>query len=66
MMPPYYRSLLFCSEEQMVSCSSSYGNNGCGGGFYINAWNYVMAVGGQVTLAAYPYTSGPGTVTYSN
>jgi len=50
----------------MVSCSSSYGNNGCGGGFYTNAWNYVKAVGGQVTLAAYPYTSGPGTVTYSN
>jgi len=52
-----------CSKQQLVSCSSSFGNNGCSGGFYTNAWDYVKSVGGQVTAAAYPYTSSSGTVT---
>jgi len=45
------------SEQQYVSCSSSYGNSGCNGGWYYWAWDYGK-VNAQETSAAYPYTSG--------
>jgi len=56
-----YNQSFYFSKQQLVSCSSSFGNYGCDGGFYTNAWNYVKSVGGQVTAAAYPYTSSTGT-----
>jgi hypothetical protein len=47
------------SEQQLVSCSGSLGNNGCGGGWYSKAWDY--AVGTPITSeTTYPYTSGNG------
>jgi len=45
------------SPQQLVSCSSAYGNAGCGGGWYYWAWNY-MKTHAQVSEANYPYTSG--------
>jgi hypothetical protein len=33
------------SEQQLIDCSSSYGSKGCSGGFYSQAWDYLMAVG---------------------
>jgi C1A family cysteine protease len=45
------------SEQQLVSCSSSYGNNGCGGGWYYWAWDYLKTHAQEYT-SAYPYTSG--------
>ena len=45
------------SEQQLVSCSSAYGNQGCNGGWYYWAWDY-MKVNGQENTSAYPYTSG--------
>lgn len=41
----------------MVSCSSSYGNNGCGGGWYYWGWDYSV-VTPLTTESSYPYTSG--------
>ena len=41
----------------MVSCSSAYGNNGCGGGWYYWGWDYAV-VTPLDTTAQYPYTSG--------
>jgi len=53
----FYGTLYSLSEQQLVSCSSAYGNNGCGGGWYYWAWNYA-AVTPVTTETVYPYTSG--------
>jgi len=47
------------SEEQLVQCSGSFGNEGCNGGWPYQAFEYVMA-NPLNTFAAYPYTSGAG------
>jgi len=45
------------SEQNLVDCAtSSYGNVGCNGGFYTNAWNYIKKVGIN-TQKSYPYTA---------
>lgn len=46
------------SEQELVDCSSAQGNNGCNGGFYTNAWDYAIAMGGLLPYNSYLYTSG--------
>eukprot|EP01083_Nonionella_stella_P217136 779714_1 len=48
--------LISLSEQQLMDCTM-YGNNGCGGGWWYNAWNYVEVIGGLCTEKAYPYTA---------
>ena len=49
------------SEQQIVDCSGRYGNRGCHGGFYTNAWKYIKAVKGSESAKSYPYKAKQGT-----
>jgi len=45
------------SEQEIVSCSSAYGNQGCNGGLEIFSWRYNQQ-NGAVAAKDYPYISG--------
>ncbi|XP_046449015.1 macrodontain-1-like [Daphnia pulex] len=55
---------LLLSEQQLIDCSSSYGTKGCSGGFYSQAWDYLMAIGGQASNATYPYKAAVGNCSF--
>lgn len=49
------------SEQQLVSCSSDFGNFGCDGGLMTNSFEYLIQTDEGLDLQKeYPYTSGNG------
>ncbi|KAL5263218.1 hypothetical protein ACHWQZ_G008561 [Mnemiopsis leidyi] len=48
-------SLVSLSEQQIVDCSTDYGNQGCDGGLMTWSFMYIMYAGGIDTEEAYPY-----------
>jgi C1A family cysteine protease len=58
-------TLYTLSPQQLVDCAGyRYGNLGCNGGWYYQAWNY-LTNHGQEMEASYPYTGKDGTCKYN-
>jgi C1A family cysteine protease len=54
-------NLYVLSEQQVVDCSSAYGNNGCDGGLMENVFKYTAGTGGLCLEKDYPYMAKQGT-----
>ncbi|KAL7873641.1 hypothetical protein AOLI_G00127120 [Acnodon oligacanthus] len=54
------------SEQQLVDCSGSSGNNGCNGGFAFKAFDCIKKSGGLEKASTYPYQAMEGPCRFNN
>merc|ERR550517_2394951 len=58
--------LISLSEQQLVDCSTDYGNYGCDGGIMEFAFMYIADIGGITTEDEYPYMASEGYCLYDD
>lgn len=57
--------LVTLSEQNLIDCTRSYGNQGCRGGWMDSAFSYVQHNGGIDTEDSYPYRARDGVCRYN-
>lgn len=59
-------ALVAMSDQEIVDCSGSLGNQGCNGGWHYWTMDYVIKRKGLDSMASYPYTAKKGTCRANN